>query len=94
MEDEQEFSFDSVQTCQSVVRYLKALVEGFERGELRLVAGTEELTLSPDGLLELEVRGKKRGGRAKLSFRLSWRESAGEEGLQIHPAAPPASDAD
>lgn len=87
MADNDEFKHDSVQDRESIARYLRALLEGFERGHLELGTDAQTLTLDPEGLLELEVRAKRKGGRCKLSLKVSWREDGeaknGGNGLTI-----------
>ena len=78
MEDtEQSFEFESLQDRERILKYLEALVDGVRHGTITLEYGAQSMTLSPSGLIELELRGKRRGGRAKLSVRLAWREDAG-----------------
>ena len=74
MASNDEFKHDSVQDRASIATYLRALLEGFEKGHLELGTGGQTFTLDPEGLLELEVRAKRKGGRCKLSLKVSWRE--------------------
>jgi len=87
MADTDEFKHDSVQDRASIARYLRALLEGFEKGHLELGTEAQTLQLDPDGLLELEVRAKRKGGRCKLTLKVSWREdgesSNGGDGFTI-----------
>lgn len=81
-----EFKHESLQDAQSIAKYLKALIVGLESGELQFKNDEAELQLQPRGLLELELRARRKGGRGKLQLKLAWREtprksSAG--GLQL-----------
>lgn len=71
---EQNFEFESLQDRERVLAYLEALVKGVRDGSLRLGYGEQSLELAPSGLIELQLRAKRRSGRAKLSLRLAWRE--------------------
>lgn len=71
---EQNFEFESLQDRERVLHYLESLVQGVKEGTIRLGYGDQSLELSPGGLIELQLRAKRRSGRAKLSLRLSWRE--------------------
>lgn len=71
---EKIFEFESLQDRERVLHYLEALVEGVREGTIRLGYGDQSLELSPGGLIELQLRAKRRAGRAKLSLRLAWRE--------------------
>ena len=78
MADRDDFKHDSLQDTESVVRYLKAMIDGFEKGHLEFTTDDQSLELEPQGLLELEVRAKRRGGRVKVSLKFSWREEPEE----------------
>jgi amphi-Trp domain-containing protein len=87
----EEFKHESLQDCASIVRYLKALIEGLESGRLEFGTDDQELSLEPRGLLELEVRAKRKGGRSKVALKLGWREghektSNGSDSLTIRGA--------
>jgi amphi-Trp domain-containing protein len=74
-----EFKHESVEDAESIVRYLRALTDGLEKGYLEFMNGKEGLVLEPRGLLQLEVRARKKGDRRKVSFKFEWREAAPEE---------------
>lgn len=71
-----EFKHESLQDPQSIAKYLRALIEGLESGELSFSDDKEKLKLQPQGLLELELRARRKGGRGKLQLKLAWRESS------------------
>lgn len=80
MSSEDDFRHESVQDRNSIVRYLRAVTEGIEQGHLELGTADHMLTLAPEGLLELQVRAKRKGGRVKLALKLNWRERDEDEG--------------
>lgn len=69
-----DFRHESVQDRKSIVKYLQAITAGIEQGTLELGTNEQSLTLEPGGMLELQVRGKRKGGRVKLGITLYWRE--------------------
>jgi amphi-Trp domain-containing protein len=72
-----EFKHESLQDPRSIGGYLRAIVEGFERGFIDLSDDCGRLVLHPTGLLGLELRAKRTGNRAKLQIELSWTETDG-----------------
>ena len=80
-----EFKHDSVQDRESIARYLRALLDGFEKGHISLGAEGQTLELTPQGLLEFEVRAKRKGGRSKVALKFTWREdeAGGNDDLTI-----------
>lgn len=69
-----EFEHESLQDAASIAEYLRAVIAGLEAGELELGDDHGELLLRPRGLLGLEVRARRRGGRVKLRVKISWTE--------------------
>jgi len=69
-----EFKHESLQDLRSIGQYLKALTEGIESGRVELADDNGQLMLHPFGLLNLELRAKRRGNRAKLQLKLTWTE--------------------
>jgi amphi-Trp domain-containing protein len=74
MATDDDFRHESVQDRHSIVKYLQALTAGIEKGHLELGTAEHMLALEPGGLLELEVRAKRKGGRVQLAVKLHWRE--------------------
>ncbi len=70
----EEFKHESLQDCASIARYLQALQEGLAKGHLELVSDEQTVILDPNGLVELEIRAKRKGNRRKFSLKLSWRD--------------------
>ena len=69
-----EFKHESLQDLRSIGQYFKALTEGLESGRVELSDDNGQLVLHPFGLLNLELRAKRRGNRAKLQLKLTWTE--------------------
>jgi amphi-Trp domain-containing protein len=69
-----DFRHDSVHDPRSIVKYLQAITAGIERGHIQLGAAEHVLDLRPKGMIEFEVRAKRKGGRVELALELHWRE--------------------
>jgi amphi-Trp domain-containing protein len=68
-----EFDYESLQDCTSVAEYLRALAEGFERGELALSDDSGATSLEPRGLVTFEIRASKKSERSRLTVTCRWR---------------------
>lgn len=79
MAADDDFRHESVQDRHSIVKYLQALTAGIEKGHIELGTAEHMLALEPDGMLELQVRAKRKGGRVKLAIKLHWREQDDEQ---------------
>ncbi len=78
MSSNNEFAHESFQDCQSIVKYLTAIGEGFANGHIRFANGNRPMELEPSGMLKFNVRAKRKDGHIKLSLKISWKEQ-GEE---------------
>lgn len=72
----QEFSFEAMQDPRAIVEYLKALTRGFEDGTLTFRGNGEVITLTPDGLIHMDLQASRKVDRCKLVLRFSWRPPA------------------
>ena len=80
MAADDDFRHESVQDRQSIVRYLQAVTAGIESGRIELGTGDTTFELQPDGMIELQVRAKRKGDRVKFSIKLHWREDGDDDG--------------
>lgn len=74
MAQDQQFEHESLQTPESIGRYLSALVEGFENGRISMSSEENEMALIPDQLLKFSVKARKKGAKNKLSIKVQWKE--------------------
>jgi amphi-Trp domain-containing protein len=72
-----EFKHESLQDLKSIRQYLVAITEGLEAGRVDLSDENGQLELHPSGLLNLELKAKRRGNQAKLQIKLTWTEDKG-----------------
>jgi amphi-Trp domain-containing protein len=80
-----EFRHESLQDCQSIVKYLKAITQGFESGHLALANGGEPIVLEPKGLLRLDLKARRKEDRIKLSIKVTWKEDEASEEVDTKP---------
>ena len=80
-----EFRHESLQDCESIVKYLKALTEGFENGHLALANGGDPIVLEPRGLLNLDLKARRKDNHIKLSIKVSWKEEDLSEKIDAKP---------
>ncbi len=74
-----EFRHTSLEDNQSVVRYLQALTQGLQQGQLRIGAADDEVLLEPRGLLQLDLRISQKPDAAQIRLHLSWKVDDGAE---------------
>jgi amphi-Trp domain-containing protein len=75
MAQNEQFDYESFQDSQSISKYLEALIEGFERGRIAFSSENDSLILEPNNLLQFAVKAKRKGGKNKLSIKISWKDS-------------------
>ncbi len=87
MARDEQFEHESFQDNETIGKYLDALVEGFQKGTITLSSEGDQVVLSPNNLLQFQVKARKKGSKSKLSIKISWKESKGhaspERGIQI-----------
>ena len=75
MSSEEKFVFESLQDCESIRAFLEALTEGVGSKHLVLSSGGERIELYPQGLLQVEVKARRKGGSSKVSLKLEWKDA-------------------
>ncbi|MCA9503548.1 MAG: amphi-Trp domain-containing protein [Spirochaetaceae bacterium] len=73
------FRHESMQDSKAVVRYLKALAEGFEKGSLQFRDQDGEIVLEPNGMVRFGVTADAKSDRFGLTVKLSWKQKTEEE---------------
>jgi amphi-Trp domain-containing protein len=69
-----EFRHESLQDPESIVKYISALKEGFEGGELTFDAHDRRIVFSPTGLIKLDIHARRKSNKNKLTVRMVWKE--------------------
>jgi amphi-Trp domain-containing protein len=87
------FKHESMQDCDSIIKYFNALNEGFCNGTLSFSTDTKRLVLKPHGLIRLEVEAKRKDGQVKLNLAFRWsEEQAGASEAAAEPLTISAED--
>ena len=73
-----EFQHESLQDRRSVVKYLEALAEGIRNGTINLSNQGGDISLTPEGLMNFEIRASHRRDRATFSIRCTWKQDVPE----------------
>jgi amphi-Trp domain-containing protein len=79
MSKEEQFEYESLHDNQTVGKYLKALIQGFEKGRISFVSEEGRIVLCPNNLLRLRIKAVKKDDTNRLSVRISWKDSQKEE---------------
>lgn len=80
--NDEEFTFQSLQDPESIVKYLDALGQGLSSGRLFLGTKKKKLILEPNGLLTLDVKAKRKERKVKLELKISWSVDKGDKPSQ------------
>lgn len=70
--DKTSFRHDSLQDRKSIQQILKSISKGIAKGELTLADDEGEISLEPDGLLNVKVSARQQDNQNRLSIRISW----------------------
>ncbi len=73
-EEIDDFRHESLQDCETIVRYINAISEGFQNGHLVLGNNGNDIVLEPWGMLKLDLKARRKDGKIKLSVKISWKE--------------------
>lgn len=71
----EDFDYEAVQDAQTIKDFLKALLEGVEKGKIVLTAGDKEIVLHPADLMMFAIKASKKPDSCKLDIKLAWKEA-------------------
>jgi amphi-Trp domain-containing protein len=74
------FRHESLQDSRAVARYLQALAEGFEKGQLQFSDQDGEIVLEPHGMMRFGVTADQKSGRHALTVRFTWKQEKAKGG--------------
>lgn len=75
MKTETLFNHESLQDRKTIVKYLKAINDGISRGALSFADDSNEITLTPNGVIRLKVNVLCQDNTRELQIRFNWKES-------------------
>ncbi len=75
MATKDKFEHESVQDHETISRYLKALMEGFERKQIVFDTADQQISLHPNNLIDFEISAMKKNGKNKISLHFSWKDN-------------------
>ncbi|MBD3400422.1 MAG: amphi-Trp domain-containing protein [Candidatus Coatesbacteria bacterium] len=76
MAKDETFEYESLQDVKSVIKYLRAICDGFDKGLLIFGKRDNQVVLEPRGLIKMNLDVKRKKDRNKITLKLSWRDSA------------------
>lgn len=74
-----KFNHESIEDQQSIIKYFEAISEGFANGNLEFGTGNKIVSLTPQGLVKLNINAGKKGKKIKLNLELEWKEGDAPE---------------
>lgn len=72
MARKQKFQHQSLETPDTIAQYLKAIQEGFEKGEITFQADGGTIHLNPQKLVTFYVSASEKTDRVKIKMEISW----------------------
>lgn len=72
------FKYQTAVDVAELTRYLTAVLEGLESGNLALRENEHAFSIHPRGLIDLIIKARLKNGRTRLSLELAWAEDAVE----------------
>jgi amphi-Trp domain-containing protein len=75
MKTEKLFKHESLQDRKTIIKYLKTINDGIAKGALSFADDTNEITLTPDGVIRLRVEVIKQENNRELQISFNWKES-------------------
>lgn len=75
MKTETLFNHESLQDCKTINKYLKSINDGISKGALSFADDSNEITLTPSGVIRLKVNVLRQDNTMELQIRFNWKES-------------------
>ncbi|MCB1152550.1 amphi-Trp domain-containing protein [bacterium] len=70
---DRKFEHESLQDRESIGRYLAALQEGFATGKIELANADDTVSLSPNGLINLQIKVVQTRTESHLTIDVGWK---------------------
>lgn len=68
------FRHESLQNCDSIQVILNALTEGIAKGKVTFSDADDNISMKPDGLLNLKLTVSQEANRNRINLRISWED--------------------
>jgi amphi-Trp domain-containing protein len=78
--EREEFEFASITDAKEAAAYLDSLAKGFKEGRIVLSAADQEIFLTPEGDLDVEIAAKKKEEKSKIELQISWKKATPSTG--------------
>jgi len=75
----EEFEFSTFAEPHIVAEYLESLANALRNGTVRLTSGGEEMYLTPEGAIELDVEAKKKERESEARAQAFLGEKGGDD---------------
>jgi amphi-Trp domain-containing protein len=75
MKAETLFNHESLQDRKTIIKYLKAISDGLTKGALSFADDSNEITLTPNGVIRLKVNVLRQDNTRELQILFNWKES-------------------
>jgi amphi-Trp domain-containing protein len=79
MKAETLFNHESLQDRKTIIKYLKAINDGISKGALSFADDSNEITLTPNGVIRLKVNVLRQDNTLELQILFNWKESDADE---------------
>lgn len=83
MAEKKEFRFESIQDAETIKKYLEELTSGFEKGQIVLKNGGENIVLNPEGVIQFEVKVRKKDGKSRLYLKMDWKDTENNDNPKL-----------
>lgn len=80
-----EFEHESLQDKEAIASYLKAIMQGVKKGEIKFSDEDEDLTLKPEALAKLKIRARQTKKSQSLTVKISWSSSDSDSSIDDTP---------
>ncbi|MGE0085599.1 MAG: amphi-Trp domain-containing protein [Desulfococcaceae bacterium] len=75
MNAKEVFEHESVQDSQTISRFLRELMNGFENRNIVFESDEQQMVLHPDSMLEFGIKVKKKKDKNKITLKFFWKDS-------------------
>jgi amphi-Trp domain-containing protein len=71
--EKKTIEIEETMTREQVADYFRMLANGLQNGSMELTDAAETLTLSPAGMIAVEIAAKQKKDKSKFTMEISWR---------------------